>query len=364
MAAHNYWRSLITADAASQSTTIGQWRIYDSGGSEIATTQGAPSASTINSGEPNDVPACAFDSNTATYWASDGAPSVGTPAWLALQLPITGLPGVRQSRAKANTSSAAFYANVQSGNLLIVVVGDETSVSAATCSDTLGTSYSSAISVTGATNVKIFYGTAPSSGANTATIAGYTSAGWENVGILEIANTQAVLDGTAVGAGSGATSPGSLTTTAANSIVIVGMDGFHNATVWTQPSGWTLTQAGGHDAVGIAYHIQASAGSVSPTFSGTRPIATCKRCVPSRPRLPRTARRAWLRSRSPPEMMAPMRRHPAPSACNRATTGAPGRRCKRTRRLGQARGRHRPLRLPQQVRFLSIPAWTAECDHK
>lgn len=77
-----------------------------------------------------------------------------------------------------------------------------------------------------------------------------------------------MLDGTPAGA-VGGNSPGSITTSAANSLLIVGLVGFHSATNWTAPSGWSITQAATHDAVGIAFHVQATPGTVAPTFTGT-----------------------------------------------------------------------------------------------
>jgi hypothetical protein len=221
------------------------------------------------------------DGQVLTYVGTDAKwepkPASGIPGGAGVvyngtSLPAGGLPSVPsviQSRAQSNATSLAFSSNVTSGNLLVALIGDEAAVTTASVSDTRGSSWSSAINVTGTTNLKIFYALAASSGANTVTFTGWSSPGWSNVAIMEIANTQGVLDGTPVGTNAGATSPGSLTTTFANSIAVVGLDGFHSGTTWTAPSGWTLTQNNGHDAVGIAWMIQPAAGTVNPTFSGS-----------------------------------------------------------------------------------------------
>lgn len=204
--------------------------------------------------------------------SSSGIPAGAGVVYNGAQNPAGGAftPSVVQSRAVINATSGAFASNVTSGNLLVAVIGDETAnVGSATVSDTRGSTWTPIITVSGSTTIRAFYSMAASSGADTVTFA-YTSAGWASVTLLEVSNASAVLDGTAVGqTNSGA--PGTLTTTASNSLVVSAMQGFSSSIVWTPPSGWTETQGNGHDGAGIAWTLQASPGSVTPNFSANSP---------------------------------------------------------------------------------------------
>lgn len=78
MAAHRYWRLLITATNGSAFCALSEMQLRTSaGGADVSDTHGAP----IKSSEfdPSNAAYRAFDSNTATLWASDGS---ALPQWI------------------------------------------------------------------------------------------------------------------------------------------------------------------------------------------------------------------------------------------------------------------------------------------
>lgn len=77
MAAHTYWRINITA-APTGYAGVAEFKLFDSGGSPIATTGGTASAST---NYPGQAPSLAFDGNASTFWLTNG----GAPHWLQYQ---------------------------------------------------------------------------------------------------------------------------------------------------------------------------------------------------------------------------------------------------------------------------------------
>jgi hypothetical protein len=167
----------------------------------------------------------------------------------------TGTPALVQSRATVNTAAPVFSSPVTAGNLLVVVLGTENSdVAGAAATDTVGSTWHTAISQTGGpTCIKMFYAIAGGSGANQVFLTGYTHA-FSNAAIMEISGAQAALDGTPTGQ-NGTTTPGSITGSNDNSAVVVGLDGFHSDTTWNPPASYQLTQANGSDAVGIAFAL-------------------------------------------------------------------------------------------------------------
>lgn len=77
MAAHVYWRLYVTA-APTGFVGIAEWKLYDSGSTQIPTTGGTVSASTSY---PGQAASNAVDGNAATFWLSNGS----APHWLQYQ---------------------------------------------------------------------------------------------------------------------------------------------------------------------------------------------------------------------------------------------------------------------------------------
>jgi hypothetical protein len=187
------------------------------------------------------------------------------------------MPTVVQFSVQGNQTTYSFPSAVTAGNLLVVVTNDCTGT---TLTDSRGTSYALAISHTGGQPVRMFYGIVPSSGTCTVTLTGMSGGNpvLVEVGFLEISGALAVLDGTPVGAAgsSGTSSPGSLTTSFANSIAICGLGGAHGGTAWLAPGGgWTYlyggtsTISGIDDSIALAYLVEVTPGAVSPTFGAS-----------------------------------------------------------------------------------------------
>lgn len=85
-------------------------------------------------------------------------------------------PSYAQGNIAAGVTSVVFGAPVASGSLLVVIIGSENSLAAASLSDTRGTTYSLIVSDTSTANkVAMYAGLAPSAGANTVTVTGITN---------------------------------------------------------------------------------------------------------------------------------------------------------------------------------------------
>jgi len=119
-------------------------------------------------------------------------------------------PNLVQSYNFQNSNTLAFNNNVTSGNMLAVcTVWNDPGFNVASFSDTLGTSYGHQFFTDGLhVNIRVDYGLAPSSGADTITISGLSGAfgGWWQ-SVAEFSNVSATLDtasstSTAVTAGS------------------------------------------------------------------------------------------------------------------------------------------------------------------
>jgi hypothetical protein len=76
------YRLLITATQGTTIASIVELKLYNSGGTQITTGCIAAPSSSVT-GNEGDGGYGAFDGNTATYWASNGTPSSGSPEWLA-----------------------------------------------------------------------------------------------------------------------------------------------------------------------------------------------------------------------------------------------------------------------------------------
>jgi hypothetical protein len=181
------------------------------------------------------------DTVATNYVFSGTAISTGVQAIVAFLASGANIPAVVQSRVLNNVSAAAFSSNVVAGNLLVAMLFNESSVAAVTVSDTVASTWTTALTVSGTVSVRIVYALAAASGANTVTFTGH-SANHPNVAVIEISGAQAVLDGTPTGAAGAVTSPGNLTTTAVNSIALVGLGANANTSSWIAAAGWTLTQ--------------------------------------------------------------------------------------------------------------------------
>lgn len=172
-------------------------------------------------------------------------------------------------------SPVYFPSPVVAGNLLVVVVGHAV-VNATFITDSLGSTWFRAYYDATAESIGVYYALAANSGVCGVTVNNATTL-WTHA-MLEVSGAQAVVDGVPTSANGGATSPGSITTTAVNSFVVVGLTTDIGTTFspasWTAPGGWGLVQdAGGvgvsNFASGISWMVQGSPGAVSPTFSGT-----------------------------------------------------------------------------------------------
>ncbi len=197
-----------------------------------------------------------YDTETAWEPVSRAASTLisgnGSPSGVAEVQAITGAG-----------DSLAFTNPVTSGNLLVVAFKTEGSPASITVTDTLGTAYTLAASVTGESNNLVVYtGTVPASGTNTVTI-GSAPASYDRLAIMEVAGVGAI-DATATLYNSAGTNPESLsvTTTVPNDFLLFVVAGFHNADTFTFGGGFALdAQAGGNDALAIGHKLGAAAGS-------------------------------------------------------------------------------------------------------
>jgi hypothetical protein len=179
-----------------------------------------------------------------------------------------GSPSALQSKAAGGTgvSPIAFTSPVTAGNLLVVaIVQDGGTIAAPT--DTIGTAYTLAASQTGANNLAIYYGIAPTSGANSVTA---PNVAFSQTAICELANVNAVVNLTASAYNSSTPSSVSITTTVSGCYIFVAIGGFHNGNVYTALTGFTMVvQNNGSDAIGTAVGAASSAGAYTAGFNIT-----------------------------------------------------------------------------------------------
>lgn len=76
-----WWRLDITAAGGAAAVSIAQWTLIDPGGNPFATATYSASATSTYNGD-SACPYNAFDSNLATWWNSNAAPSGGSPQYL------------------------------------------------------------------------------------------------------------------------------------------------------------------------------------------------------------------------------------------------------------------------------------------
>lgn len=80
-----YWRLFITA--AFNTCSIAEWKMFDGTGTQIPTTGGTATASSVF-GTPPAFPASnAFDGNPNTFWNAAATPTVALPQWIQYQFP-------------------------------------------------------------------------------------------------------------------------------------------------------------------------------------------------------------------------------------------------------------------------------------
>lgn len=177
------------------------------------------------------------------------------------------MAGIVQSNSTAG-HSVAFSSNVTSGNLLIVAFKTEGNITACTVSDTLGTSYTLAEMISGqSNNMAVYYGTAPSSGANTVTI-GSAPNNFDQIAIMEANGASASVDAST--SAYNGSSPNTLSITTTQNDLIVGViGGFHNSNTFSFGGGFSFdSQSNGSDAIAIGNIYGASSTyTLSVTFT-------------------------------------------------------------------------------------------------
>lgn len=167
--------------------------------------------------------------------------------------------------AMSTTDSVAFAGPVKSGNVLILLFKSESTVTGGTVSDTLGTVYTLAASLTGnPNNLAVYVGTATASGANTITVSGMGGSFddcicIEAYGITKTVDTSATLyNGTGVSALT-------VTTTQADFIVFA-FGGYHSADYFTSYGSIPFVNyINNNDALGFAAGYVPYSGSVGAT---------------------------------------------------------------------------------------------------
>lgn len=175
--------------------------------------------------------------------------------------------GVAFVQAAAGTGdSLAFTNSVVSGNVLAVAFKTEGDPTGITVTDTVGTSYTLAASITGhANNLVVYTGTAAASGANTVTI-GSAPNNFDQLAVMEISGLSGAVDVTA--SSYNGTNPAnlSITTTVAYDLLLFVVGGFHSANTFAFGGGFTLdAQSNGSDAIAIGHQVVGAAG----TYTGT-----------------------------------------------------------------------------------------------
>lgn len=186
--------------------------------------------------------------------------------------------------ASDNSWQVAFTSNVTSSNLLVAVIGayhDTATINTPT--DTIGTTYVEAgtllraTATTADTMLAIYYGIAPSSGANTVTVTFSTSVGDKELKIWEISGVDTTTPLNQTNGASGVTGgsdpntvlSGSITTTVPGFIIKAVQEwqwGTHAENFGTPTTGWTEfgDTATGSDS---AYRNESSTGTFDGGFS-------------------------------------------------------------------------------------------------
>lgn len=83
MPSYTYWR-IFVLNSGTNTTSVAELKFFDSLGSQIPTTAGTASASSVFS---TFVAANAFDGSGSTFWDSSTTPNLTAPTWLQYQFP-------------------------------------------------------------------------------------------------------------------------------------------------------------------------------------------------------------------------------------------------------------------------------------
>lgn len=243
-------------------------RLIGNGGEAIIQVPGVGNATELQGVPISTTPPTA--GQVLEYNGTDWTP--GTPAGgITVQFGVdnpngSGTPSLVQATTGSGYS-ISFGSNVTSGNLLLVAYKSEGTITGVTVSDTLGTSYSLIGQVSGeANNMNVYAGVAPASGANRVTI-GSPAANYDRMGIAEVAQAGATVDGSAVTSYENGT-PWSLDITTTNPVdfIFAAVGGYHNTMGWTFDSPFTLdSTSDGSDANAIGHLVTSSAGTYTLT---------------------------------------------------------------------------------------------------
>lgn len=178
-------------------------------------------------------------------------------------------PGVVQATTGGGYS-LAFASNVASGSLLIVSYKSEGNVTASTCSDSVGTTYTKVASITGVSNnLVVFAGLAGGSGTNTVTI-GSPGNSYDRLGLMQVSGVGATVDATQTDYAGSSPTTVAITTTTASDFLFAAVGGYHSNNSFTFDSAWTLdSQSGGSDANAVGHELAGVAGSYPLTVTVT-----------------------------------------------------------------------------------------------
>lgn len=170
-----------------------------------------------------------------------------------------------------NGNSMSFPRAVTAGNLLIVACS-YWSTAPTGMTDTLGTSYTLASS---AGTLQVYYGLAPSSGANTITMTGGAGSIYSVVGVMEFINATATSDASTYAAVSSSPTTKSVTTTVANDLVVAFLSSAnYNTQVFTFAAPYVLDnqlQGSYQNNLALGHALVKAAGVSSLTATITNP---------------------------------------------------------------------------------------------
>jgi hypothetical protein len=180
-----------------------------------------------------------------------GSPN-GTPA------------SVVQSTSNSSSNTLAFASNVTSGDLLIVAFSRWGGSTPTGVTDSLGTSYTLIVDLTGGGDpLLVWAGIAPSSGTNTVTLTGGPGA-YGVLTVMEVAGCTATIDTS----NTGSSAPLAITTTFANDFLLGACAGGGGAFTWSLP--FTLDvqdNSYGNAFVAIGHDIVSAAGTYTLTVT-------------------------------------------------------------------------------------------------
>jgi hypothetical protein len=179
------------------------------------------------------------------------------------------LPYIVSSSGTTNVTTCTYPENVTSGNVLIVEVSFE-SGSSVSVTDTKGSTYTSAATVTGGSiTTTIYVASAAGSGANTATV-NITSPGFINVACAEFSGVTTTVDTSLTGTYTGTpgvVTTGNITTTVGQDLLVFYVSGFRNSGFFKQGTGWTMDAwITTHDSAMAQHKLAGNSGTYNATF--------------------------------------------------------------------------------------------------